>query len=97
MKPYLIAAFALLVAGPAMAQDEVDFGTWCSDIARYPADRCIERQPEDVSAYDRYAESVRLFESEKIKKDEARRIETDRVNRMGDVTADQIGGSAIGN
>lgn len=94
MKPYLIAAFALALSGPALAQ-EVDFGAWCSDIARYPADRCVEQRPDDVSAYDRYAESVRLFENEKIKKDEARRIETERVNRMGDVTADQINGSAV--
>ena len=96
MRPLLIAAFALTMAGPALAQDEVDFGTWCSDIARYSADRCIERRPDDVTQYDRYAESVRLFQNEKLKKDEARRIETERVNRMGDVTADQISGSAIG-
>ena len=95
MKRYLIAAFALALAGPALAQDELDFGAWCSEIARFPADRCVEQRADDVITYDRYAESVRTFEAEKIKKDEARRIETDRVNRMGDVTADQINGSAV--
>jgi hypothetical protein len=95
MKTLVGAAFAVILAPFALAQ-EVDFGAWCSEIARYDEDRCAERRPDDAAAYDRYAQSVRLFDDEKLKKDEARRIETERVNRMGDVTADQIHDSAIG-
>ncbi len=95
MKIFSGAAFALVLAGSATAQ-EVDFGAWCSEIVRYDADRCAERRPDDVATYDRYAQSVRLFEDEKLKLDEARRIETDRVNRMGAVTGDPVHESAIG-
>lgn len=96
MKRLALTAFAVLLSLPAAAQ-EVDFGAWCSEIARHPEERCIEQRPEDKAAYDRYAESVRIFEAEKIKRDEARRIEAERVNRMGDVTADQTHDSALGN
>ena len=48
-----VLAMAAFVA-PAAAQ-ELDFGVWCSDIARFDADRCAEERPEDKSAYERYA------------------------------------------
>ncbi len=101
------AAVALALVAPAAAEEAeilispgatqaLDFGAWCDEIARYPADRCAEALPDDKSAYDRYAESVNLFENEKIARDESRRIEAERVDRMGDVTPDQTRGSAFG-
>ncbi len=89
------AAFALALIAPAAAQ-EVDFGAWCAEIQRYPADRCAEARPEDKSAYDRYAESVNLFQNEKIARDESRRLEAERVDRMGDVTPDQTHDDSLG-
>ena len=95
MKYVASASFVVLLSLPAAAQ-EVDFGAWCSEIARHPEERCIEQRPEDKAAYDSYADSVRIFEAEKIKRDESRRIESERVNRMGDVTADQTHDRSLG-
>jgi hypothetical protein len=96
MKSVLAAAAAVMIlAGPAGAQ-ELDFGVWCSDIARFNADRCAEQRPEDKSAYDRYAANVHGFESELLRKQEADRIMRERVNRMGDVTQDQTRDNALG-
>lgn len=64
-----VLAMAAFVA-PAAAQ-ELDFGVWCSDIARFDADRCAEERPEDKSAYERYAANVHSFENEKLRKDES--------------------------
>lgn len=89
MKTVLAAAAAVMVlASPARAQ-ELDFGVWCSDIARFSVDRCMEERPEDKSAYDRYAKNVHSFENEKLRKQEAERLLRERVDRMGDVTQDQ--------
>ena len=96
MRTVLAASFAAMVmAGPAAAQ-ELDFGVWCSDIARFSADRCTEERPEDKAAYDRYAKNVHGFENEKLRKDEARRLLNERVDRMGDVTQDQTRDNALG-
>lgn len=96
MKTVLAAAAALIaLAGPAAAQD-LDFGVWCSDIARFDADRCAEARPEDKSAYDRYASSVHSFENEKLRKDESERLMRERVDRMGDVTQDQTRDNSLG-
>ena len=88
-------AAAMLMAGPAAAQ-ELDFGVWCADIAHFSADRCLEERPEDKAAYDRYAKSVHGFEAEKLRKDEARRLLNERVDRMGDVTQDQTRDNSLG-
>ena len=88
-------AAAMLMAGPAAAQ-ELDFGVWCADIARFSSERCLEERPEDKAAYDRYAKSVNGFEAEKMRKDEAQRILNERVNRMGDVTQDQTWDNSLG-
>ncbi len=89
-----VLAMAAFVA-PAAAQ-ELDFGVWCSDIARFDADRCAEERPEDKSAYERYAANVHSFENEKLRKDESERLLRERVNRMGDVTQDQTRDNALG-
>lgn len=89
MKRILFVAAALLVAPSAAAAERLDFGGWCAQVARYPAERCIEAWAEDKLAYGRYLESVTTYENELIKKQDAKRIEAERVNRMGDVTADQ--------
>ncbi len=85
----LAAAAAASLGGVSIAQD-LDFGSWCSDVARFPADRCLEQRPEDKQAYDLYLSRINLFMNEKMKKDESRRLVRERVNRMGDVTHDQI-------
>lgn len=85
----LAAAAAASLGGVSLAQD-LDFGSWCSDVARFPADRCLEQRPEDKQAYDLYLSRINLFMNEKMKKDESRRLVRERVNRMGDVTHDQI-------
>ena len=89
-----VLAMAAFVA-PAAAQ-ELDFGVWCSDIARFDADRCAEERPEDKSAYERYAANVHSFENDKLRKDESERLLRERVNRMGDVTQDQTRDNALG-
>jgi hypothetical protein len=95
MKTLFAASAALmLLAGPAAAQ-ELDFGVWCADIAHFKADRCTEERAEDKAAYDRYASSVHSFENEKLRKQEANRIERERVDRMGDVTQDQTRDNAL--
>ncbi len=95
MKTFLAAAAtALALTAPAAAQ-ELDFGVWCSDIARFNADRCAEERPEDKAAYDRYAASVHTFENEKLRKVESERLLRERVNRMGDVTQDQTRDNAL--
>jgi hypothetical protein len=88
MKRILWVTAALLTA-PAGAVEHLDFGGWCAQIARYPQERCIAGLAEDKLAYGRYLEAINSYENEYIKKQDARRIETERVNRMGDVTADQ--------
>ena len=88
MKRILWVAAALFIA-PAGAVERLDFGGWCAQIARYPHERCIEARAEDKLAYGRYLEAINTYEAEYIKKQDARRIESERVNRMGDVTADQ--------
>lgn len=95
MKTVFAAAAALtLLTGSAAAQ-ELDFGVWCADIAHFDADRCTEERPEDKSAYDRYAANVHSFENEKLRKQEADRLERERVDRMGDVTQDQTRDNAL--
>jgi hypothetical protein len=87
----LMTMSAALVLGallPASAQD-LDFGAWCSDIARHSPDRCSEARPDDKMAYDRYLESIELFNNELNRKTESRRIERERVDNMGDVTPDR--------
>jgi hypothetical protein len=88
MRRILWVAAALLVSS-AGAAERLDFGAWCAQIARYPQERCIEARPDDKLAYGRYLEAVTRYENEFIKKQDARRIEAERVNRMGDVTPDQ--------
>lgn len=82
------AALLLGSALPASAQD-LDFGAWCSDIARHSADRCAEASPDDKMAYDRYLDSIQLFNDELNRKVESRRLERERVDRMGDITPDR--------
>lgn len=89
MKHWIVLAAAMLALGGAAAAEELDFGVWCSDIARFNADRCAEARPEDKAAYERYAANVHSFESEKLRKQEAQRLLHERVDRMGDVTQDQ--------
>ncbi len=89
MKRLAMMAAAALALGGAAAAEELDFGVWCSDVARFDADRCAEERPADKSAYERYAANVHTFENEKIRKQEAQRLLNERVNRMGDVTQDQ--------
>ncbi len=84
---FAVAAFAL--TAPASAQ-AVDFGSWCADVAHFDADRCLENRPEDREAYDAYVSRVALFQQEKYDRDEERRLETERTDRMGEVTPDQI-------
>ena len=86
---------AAVLAGPAAAQ-ELDFGVWCADIARFDADRCAEQRPDDTAAYDRYAANVHRFENEKLRKSESERILRERVDRMGDVTQDQTRDNSLG-
>lgn len=96
MKRVLAAVMSVgVLAGPAAAQ-ELDFGVWCADIARFDADRCTEARPDDVAAYDRYAANVHRFENEKLRKSESERILRERVNRMGDVTQDQTRDNSLG-
>ncbi len=96
MRAAFAAVAAVMLAGsPAMAQ-ELDFGVWCSDIARFSADRCLEERAEDKAAYDRYAKSVHGFEAEKMRKQEAQRLLNERVDRMGDVTQDQTRDNSLG-
>lgn len=83
-----MAAVVSALSAPAAAQG-LDFGSWCSEVARFSADRCAEERPEDKSAYDRYAANMHTFESEKMRKAEADRLLRERINRMGDVTQDQ--------
>lgn len=88
MKPILLAAAVLLMA-PAAAAERLDFGGWCSQIAKFSQDRCLEERAEDRLAYGRYLESIKRYDKELINKQNADQIESDRVNRMGDVTPDQ--------
>ena len=82
------AAVLLGAALPASAQD-LDFGAWCSDIARHSPDRCSEASPDDKSAYERYLDSIQLFNDEQNRKIESRRLERERVDNMGDITPDR--------
>lgn len=82
-------AVAGLASVPASAASALDFGAWCSQIAKLSPDRCLEGQPEDRAAYDQYVEAVARFDNELIEKQSSQQSESDRVNRMGDVTPDR--------
>lgn len=83
---WILAAF--LLSSPAGAE-ALDFGGWCSAVAHFPADRCLENRPEDRQSYDAYISRVAGYEKALNKRDADRLLEAERANRMGDVTPDQ--------
>ncbi len=89
MKRIVLITASVLAVMPASAAQALDFGGWCADVAQYSPDRCLEGRPEDKTAYDRYLKAIHRYDNEKIRKDNSRKIEADRVNRMGVVTSDQ--------
>ena len=80
---------ALLLIGASNAAPAPDFGGWCRDVAHYPADRCLENRPEDRAAYESFLTTTASFEKEALKRDSDKQVETERTDRMGDVTPDQ--------
>ncbi|MCC6920785.1 MAG: hypothetical protein IT548_16425 [Alphaproteobacteria bacterium] len=89
MKRMVLVMASVLAVMPASAAQALDFGGWCAEVAHFSPDRCLEGQAEDKMAYDRYLKAIHLYDNEKIRKQNSRKIEADRVNRMGVVTSDQ--------
>lgn len=88
MKTNWIVAAAVLI-GAANGAPAPDFGAWCSDVAHYDANRCLENRPEDRAAYESFLTTTASFEGQAIERDNDRRVEAERTDRMGDVTPDQ--------
>jgi hypothetical protein len=89
MRALLGIGATLIASVSASAAGRLDFGAWCSQVVRFDADRCLEGRAEDRLAYGTYLANTQTYENEMIRKQDSQRIESDRVNRMGDVTPDQ--------
>ena len=77
------AMIALALGGTAMAQPlsaplnygvkTMSFELWCQQTQRYSSDRCQERRPEDVKAFEDYRAVVERYELQFLKQQERER------------------------
>ena len=58
------------------------FSMWCIEMEMLPSERCAERRPDDLAAYQAYVSRTQRFEQE-IADQERRQAEAlDRLNRQ---------------
>lgn len=45
----------------------MDFDLWCQQTQRYVAERCAQRRPEDLQAFENYRASIERYELDYLK------------------------------
>lgn len=55
---------------------------WCLEMEMLPAARCIERRPEDLSAYQAYVSRTQRFEQEILEEERRQAEALERLDRL---------------
>ena len=53
----------------------MSFELWCQDTQRYSAERCMQRRPEDVKAFEDYRAVIERYELQFLKQEQKERDE----------------------